>query len=404
MKRPNWLRPQIGQGHPGGRDRLRPDREERKESPRTRRLSREDDNRKDRSAGTPAAGRNPQGTRSTFRQEMRAARLRQEERRQEEEKRRAEREKVRQEAQAYIYGRTEEAERKALEDRAAGRETFRARQEQKAEALEKKDRRSLFRKRKKAPAGTEAGKPGKKGKRRPRRRLNWARVLLLLGSAALLIASYVTLHQPWLAFGRLEVAGNTAVTLDEVKEMGDAAEPLNIFNLNRKKLLDSLRSDYRVEKAELALGWPNILKVVITDRQPALYVAMEGTRYANLDPTGHIIGLADGITGGDAPFVSGWHIAQGELGGVTEDEEIQGILGFLGKLDPDLKERIMEIHVDDQKSLKIYLHNGIPVILGTYENADSKLKTFKAICQELEAKKIKAQYIDLTYEKPYIKL
>ena len=121
------------------------------------RLSREDDNRKDRSAGTPAAGRNPQGTRSTFRQEMRAARLRQEERRQEEEKRRAEREKVRQEAQAYIYGRTEEAERKALEDRAAGRETFRARQEQKAEALEKKDRRSLFRKRKKAPAGTEAG-------------------------------------------------------------------------------------------------------------------------------------------------------------------------------------------------------------------------------------------------------
>ena len=74
---------------------------------------------------------------------------------------------------------------------------------------------------------------------------------------------------------------------------------------------------------------------------------------------------------------------------------------FSGKLDPDLKERIMEIHVDEQKSLKIYLHNGIPVILGTYENADSKLKTFKAICQELEAKKIKAQYIDLTYEKPY---
>ena len=229
-------------------------------------------------------------------------------------------------------------------------------------------------------------------------------MLLLLGSVALLIASYVTLHQPWLAFGRLEVAGNTVVTLDEVKEMGDAGDPLNIFNINRKKLLTSLRSDYRVEKADLALGWPNILRVVITDRQPALYVAMEGTQYAKLDPTGHIIGLADGITGGDAPFVSGWHIAQGDLGDVTEDEEIQGILSFLRKLDPELKERIMEIHVDENKSLKIYLHNGIPVILGTYENAQSKLKTFKAICQELEAKKIKAQYIDLTYEKPYIKL
>ena len=397
MKRPNWFQPKIGRKRPESRQ---PGQE------RTRRLSREDDNRKDRSPGTPAAGRNPQGTRSTFRQEMRAARLRQEQRRKEEQERQKEREKVRQEAQAYIYGRTEEAERKALEDRAAGRETFRLRQEQKAEALEQKEPgTSRFRRRKKAAAPAGSEKTGKKGtRRRGKRRLNWPRVLLLLGSVALLIASYVTLHQPWLAFGRLEVTGNTVVTLDEVKEMGDAGDPLNIFNINRKKLLTSLRSDYRVEKADLALGWPNILRVVITDRQPALYVAMEGTQYAKLDPTGHIIGLADGITGGDAPFVSGWHIAQGELGDMTEDEEIQGILSFLRNLDPELKERIMEIHVDENKSLKIYLHNGIPVILGTYENAQSKLKTFKAICQELEAKKIKAQYIDLTYEKPYIKL
>ena len=162
MKRPNWLRPQIGQGHPGGRDRLRPDREERRESPRPRRLSREDDNRKDRSAGTPAAGRNPQGTRSTFRQEMRAARLRQEERRQEEEKRRAETGKSPPGSPAYIYGRTEEAERKALEDRAAGRETFRARQEQKAEAW-KEGTAELFRKRKKLRPGRKPGSPAKKG-------------------------------------------------------------------------------------------------------------------------------------------------------------------------------------------------------------------------------------------------
>lgn len=242
------------------------------------------------------------------------------------------------------------------------------------------------------------------GKRKPRRRLNKARAALFLCSLLLLIASYVLLHQPWLAFGQLQVVGDTAVTLEEVREMGDAGEPLNIFNINRQKLLASLRSDYRVEKAELALGWPNVLKVVITDRKPALYVAMEGKQYAQVDPTGHIIGAADGVTGGEAPFVSGWHIAAADLGDVTEDEEIQGILGFLRKLDPDLRDRIMEIHVGENKSLKIYLHNGIPIILGTWENGIQKLETFKSICQELEAKKIKAQYIDLTYEKPYIKL
>lgn len=401
MMRSKWLQPRIGQGHREARENLRGKRQAEDREVRPGQEG-------DRTA--PADSRQGEESRrerrtSSFRQEMRAARLRQEEARKQAEERQKEREKIRQEAQAYIYGRTEEEEARALEDRAAGRETFQSRQEEKGETPEKKERRSLFRKKRNHPAGTEAGKPGPtRSRRRPRRRLNKARAALLLASLLLFIASYELLHQPWLAFGRLQVVGDTAVTLEEVREMGDAGEPLNIFNINRKKLLSSLRADYRVEKADLALGWPNVLKVVITDRKPALYVAMEGSQYAQVDPTGHIIGVADGITGGEAPFVSGWHIAQGELGDVTEDEEIQGILGFLGKLDPGLRDRIMEIHVDESKNLKIYLHNGIPVILGTYENAENKLKVFQSICQELEAKKIKAQYIDLTYEKPYIKL
>lgn len=401
MMRPKWLQPRIGQGHREARENLRGKRQA---EDREVRPGQEGDRTDSADSRQGEESRRERRT-SSFRQEMRAARLRQEEARKQAEERQKEREKIRQEAQAYIYGRTEEEETRALEDRAAGRETFQSRQEEKGETLEKKERRSLFRKKRNHPAGTEAGKPGPtRSRRRPRRRLNKARAALLLASLLLFIASYVLLHQPWLAFGRLQVVGDTAVTLEEVREMGDAGEPLNIFNINRKKLLSSLRADYRVEKADLALGWPNVLKVVITDRKPALYVAMEGSQYAQVDPTGHIIGVADGITGGEAPFVSGWHIAQGELGDVTEDEEIQGILGFLGKLDPGLRDRIMEIHVDESKNLKIYLHNGIPVILGTYENAENKLKVFQSICQELEAKKIKAQYIDLTYEKPYIKL
>ena len=394
MMRPKWLQPRIGQGHRGNREDLRKNRQAE---------VRKDQLDKGGFQENPADGRqeragDTQPRTSSFRQEMRAARLRQEEARKEAEAEALERERIRQEAQAYIYGRTEAQETQALADRAAGRETFRARREQQEpqEIPPEKTRKN---------AGGKRQDPGKTPKKRkPRRRLNKARAALLLCSFLLLMASYVLLHQPWLAFGQLQVVGDTAVTLEEVREMGDAGEPLNIFNINRKKLLASLRSDYRVEKAELALGWPNVLKVVITDRKPALYVTMEGKQYAQVDPTGHIIGLADGITGGEAPFVSGWHIAAAELGDVTEDEEIQGILGFLGKLDPTLRDRIMEIHVDENKSIKIYLHNGIPIILGTWENGVEKLETFKSICQELEAKKIKAQYIDLTYEKPYIKL
>ena len=375
MNRPKWLRPRVGQNRrrPGTRDADIRREEELRQAERE-------------AEGTP-------GHRS-FRQEMRAARLRQEEARKKAEEEARARRKVRLEAQAYINGQADSPEPEPEDPVEQARKA----------RLERQRARRLGRRRSPQPE-PETKETGRRLRRRkPKRRLNKAKVALLVASIALLIASYVLLHQPWLAFGQLQVVGDTAVTLDEVKEMGDAAEPLNIFNINRKKLLSSLRSDYRVEKADLSLGWPNILKVVITDRKPALYVAMEGGQYAKVDPTGHIIGLADGITGGDAPFVSGWHISATDLGGVTDDEEIQGILKFLNQLDDDLKQRINEIHVDDSQSIRIYLRNGIPVILGSPDNAVAKLKTFKAICQELETKKIKAQYIDLTYEKPYIKL
>ena len=375
MNRPKWLRPRVGQNRrrPGTRDADIRREEELRQAERE-------------AEGTP-------GHRS-FRQEMRAARLRQEEARKKAEEEARARRKVRLEAQAYINGQADSPEPEPEDPVEQARKA----------RLERQRARRLGRKRSPQPE-PETKETGRRLRRRkPKRRLNKAKVALLVASIALLIASYVLLHQPWLAFGQLQVVGDTAVTLDEVKEMGDAEEPLNIFNINRKKLLSSLRSDYRVEKADLSLGWPNILKVVITDRKPALYVAMEGGQYAKVDPTGHIIGLADGITGGDAPFVSGWHISATDLGGVTDDEEIQGILKFLNQLDDDLKQRINEIHVDDSQSIRIYLRNGIPVILGSPDNAVAKLKTFKAICQELDTKKIKAQYIDLTYEKPYIKL
>lgn len=375
MNRPKWLRPRVSQNRrrPGSRD-----AEIRREE-ELRQAERE-------AEGTP-------GHRS-FRQEMRAARLRQEEARKKAEEEAQARRRVRLEAQAYINGQADTPEPEPADPVEEARKA----------RLERQRNRRLGRKRSPEPEPTPEKGQRKLRRRKPKRRLNKAKVALLVASAALLIASYVLLHQPWLAFGQLQVVGDTAITLDEVKELGDASEPLNIFNINRKKLLSSLRSDYRVEKADLSLGWPNILKVVITDRKPALYVAMEGGQYAKVDPTGHIIGVADGVTGGDAPFVSGWHISETDLGGVTDDDEIQGILKFLDQLDDDLRQRINEIHVDENQSIRIYLHNGIPVILGSYENAQAKLKTFKAICQELETKKIKAQYIDLTYEKPYIKL
>ena len=238
---------------------------------------------------------------------------------------------------------------------------------------------------------------------RKRRRLNKVKLFLMLGSILLLVASYV-LHQPWLAFGRLDVQGNSRVTREEINQWGNVPTPLNIFNVDKKSLAKALQNDYRVESSSVSYGWPNVLRVVIKERQPALYVACEGGEYAKLDRTGHVIDLQPGIPDDSAPYVSGCYVGQVQKGDVIKNQDVLGLLDFLSKLKPDLKKRITEIAMDDQKSIKIFLEGGVPIIIGTYQNGEEKMDTFIAICQELESKKIKAKYIDLTYDKPYVKL
>ena len=113
MMRPKWLQPRIGRGHRGNGEDLRKNRqaEVRKDQPDQGSLQENPaDGRQGRAGDT-------QPRTSSFRQEMRAARLRQEEARKQAEANAQEREKIRQEAQAYIYGRTEAQEAQALEDR-----------------------------------------------------------------------------------------------------------------------------------------------------------------------------------------------------------------------------------------------------------------------------------------------
>ncbi len=245
----------------------------------------------------------------------------------------------------------------------------------------------------------------KRSKKKSPKGLRKGRLFRLVLGLAILLGAAVFVHQPWVAFGRLQVEGSNALTQAEVEQMAGAPKPMNLFRLNWHGLLQAVRSDYRVEKATLGYGWPLTLKVYINDRQPVLYVNFTGKTYGKLDATGHVIGVGQGIADGSAPVLTGYSLGKDlSLGEITDDTEILGVLGFLGKLSAPLRDRITGIAMDSNKNLKFYLSGGVPLIVGTYENANKKLDTIAAICRELETKKIKAEYIDVTYEKPYVKV
>jgi len=226
----------------------------------------------------------------------------------------------------------------------------------------------------------------------------------LLGVVLILAGLYYLLHRPWLAFGTIQVEGGKQITVEEVKKVGDIKEPVNIFNISWSKLEDVLNHDVRIEKATTKYAWPDILKVIVTERRAAVYVGCAYEGIAKVDYAGHVLEVGKGIKDASAPFISGWKAGNVYTGDVVKEPELVALLVFLGKLDKDNTTEIAEIAMDKEGKITFFMQSGIRVIMGSYEKLEEKMDNFIAICNELKTKKIKAQYIDLTYNKPYIKL
>ena len=92
------------------------------------------------------------------------------------------------------------------------------------------------------------------------------------------------------------------------------------------------------------------------------------------------------------------------MGDKVANTGVLQILQFLQQLTPEALQRIGEIAVDDKQDVKLQLSGSFPVRLGRVQEVSQKASVFMTVFNEIKDKNIKAEYIDLTFGKPYIKL
>ena len=80
------------------------------------------------------------------------------------------------------------------------------------------------------------------------------------------------------------------------------------------------------------------------------------------------------------------------------------ILQFLQQLTPEALQRFGDIAFVDKQDVKLLLSGSFPVRLGGVQDVSQKASVFMTVINEIKDKNIKAECIDLTYGKPYIKL
>lgn len=209
---------------------------------------------------------------------------------------------------------------------------------------------------------------------------------------------------PGTAFGSIVIEGTSQLTQSELLSMCGTQEPVNLFVVSPSAIEKTIANDVRFEKAETEYFWPGVLVVRVKERIPALYIACSYKGYAQVDYNGVVMSVSDGIKEADAPVLSGVVTGNIFFGDTIKEKNVLEILGFLSKLDKEVTDSISEIAVDSGNNVKFNLRYGYPILLGNADNISDKLDIFITVFNDIKTKNIRAEYIDLTFAKPYIKL
>lgn len=240
---------------------------------------------------------------------------------------------------------------------------------------------------------------------RKKRRL---RLLRLFFIAAVIIGALAGAWRwatsPGTAFGSIVIEGTSQLTQSELLSMCGTQEPVNLFVVSPSAIEKAIANDVRFKKAETEYFWPGVLVVRVKERIPALYIACSYKGYAQVDYNGVVMSVSDGIKEADAPVLSGVVTGNISFGDTIKEKNVLEILGFLSKLDKEVTDSISEIAVDSGNNVKFNLRYGYPILLGNADNISDKLDIFITVFNDIKTKNIRAEYIDLTFAKPYIKL
>ena len=226
--------------------------------------------------------------------------------------------------------------------------------------------------------------------------------ILLLGYGLNYGWNYI--HQPGLAIGTITIHGSSLLSEKEAIELGGSNPPFNFFNVSRSRLLDALKHDIRFQNPRIDYHWPTNYEVYVEEREPALYVANSYRSYLQLDYNGLIMNVTTSIPDAKAPVLAGAKCGNVFLGDKVDNQNVIYILEFLQQLSGEARDRIAEIAIDNLQEVKLRLRNSFPILLGPVEKLPEKATLFMTVFGEIKNKNIKAEYIDLTFAKPYIKL
>jgi len=242
-------------------------------------------------------------------------------------------------------------------------------------------------------------------KRKKARRWRYLRnvfIVVLFAGSFFELWRYV--HDPNFAFGSITITGTRKLDQNEVLKMSEQGLPVNIFNINTSKIEYALNHDARFVEGKCRYKWPGVLEVNVVERAPAVYVKDSYGSYAKIDYDGIVMGVTKGIPDYSAPVLVGEVVENVFVGDIIRNPRVVATLKFLNKITYEACKDIGEIKIDEYNNLQVVMKNGVRFVIGILDEIESKGKAFQSIYEEIKKTSLDVEYIDLRFNKPYLRM
>jgi cell division protein FtsQ len=250
-------------------------------------------------------------------------------------------------------------------------------------------------------------------RRRRRRMLRLARragawlcvgLLVVALGGALASGALWLLTAPRFAVERVEVAGQSQLSADEVVAASGLGPGQNLFRLDARRAVVGVEALPRVRRAELVRAFPNRVTLLVEERQPFVLVHAGTLHWPAealywVDEQGVPLGPETRAVALDAPLVSAVGADDVAAAGRTPSGRVAAgvaLVRTLMRAQSSLLREISEVDVSRPEGPVLYMLDGVEVRLGS-EDWDERLGRLGGVLAQLRASGQRATSIDLRF-------
>lgn len=242
-----------------------------------------------------------------------------------------------------------------------------------------------------------------KNTRKSKRMMSTQGFIGLLLVLIMLITGVLFIKSSYFTVGSVIVEGNKYVSVEDIYRIADIPESINIFSLNTATIKMRLMQDLRIDETTVSRQFPGTIVITIKERKPMAYVA-SNYGFLEIDKQGVVLAVLKNIKQINVPMITGMRLENEYVGDKVENLAVKNIVNYLSLLDEVTLNQLSEVNSRSSDEIVVYTLNSVHIRLGNSERLADKAKLTNEMLRELEGKKVKIEYIDLSYASPVIKV